>query len=275
MILPPLPVLHPPPPNLAALLGDMLDIALPGGPLLLPATLHPMLLFVAGGEIRLDRGGALAPAGLLGGCAGIRLATASPGARVLMAWLKPGQLPRLLGISAADAFDAYLPLDLLLPPAWLSPLTDAAGSALRPRAEALLCRLATQHGHRAPTLALPSGWPARSAGDLAAHFGLSLRQFERRFRASAGQSLRAFRPQARLNRLLLNARWTSSPDWADVAVAAGYADQAHLHRDFVRYAGRTPSAYIQSLGGDDPALRLYRLPREAVLRMCAEPGLHA
>jgi len=274
MTLPPLPAFYPPPPGLGALLGDMLDIALPGGPLLLPATLHPMLLFVAGGEIRLDHGGALAPAGLLGGCAGVRLAMASPGVRILMAWLNPGQLPRLFGIAAADAFDAYLPLDLLLPPAWLSPLTDAAGDALRPQAETLLRRLATQHGHRAPTLALPSGWPARSAGELAAHFGLSLRQFERRFRASAGQSLRAFRPQARLNRLLLNARWDSPPDWADVAAAAGYADQAHLHRDFVRFAGRTPSAYVQGLD-DDPALRLYRLPRAAILRMCAEPGLRA
>ncbi|MBX9348313.1 helix-turn-helix transcriptional regulator [Chromobacterium vaccinii] len=269
---PPLPVLYPPPPGLDKLLGDMLDLVLPGGPLLLPATLHPMLLFVTGGEIRLDHGGTPAPAGLLGGCAGVRLATASPGARILMAWLKPGQLPRLFGIAAGEIFDAYLPLDRLLPPAWLSPLVDAAGDALRPQAEALLRRLAGWHGHRTPTLALPSDWPRRSAGELAAHFGLSLRQFERRFHASAGQSLRALRPQARLNRLLLNTRWTPSPDWADMAATAGYADQAHLHRDFVRYAGRTPSAYVEGLG-DDPALHLYRLPRAVILRMCAEPGL--
>ncbi|WP_139167154.1 helix-turn-helix domain-containing protein [Chromobacterium sphagni] len=275
MTLPPLPALQPPPPGLGALLGDTLDIALPGGPLLLPATLHPMLVFVAAGDIRLENGGALARAGLLGGSAGVRLATASPGTRVRMAWLKPGQLPRLLGISAAEAFDAHLPLDLLLPAAWLSPLADAAADALRLQAEALLFRLARQHGHRLPTLALPSGWPARGTDDLAAHFGLGLRQFERRFRASTGQTLRAFRPQARLNRLLLHARWTPSPDWADVAAAAGYADQAHLHRDFVRYAGRTPSAYVRGLGDADPALGLYRLPREAILRMCAEPGLRA
>ncbi|WP_047237004.1 helix-turn-helix domain-containing protein [Chromobacterium subtsugae] len=271
---PPLPALHPPPPGLAALLGDMLDIALPGGPLLLPATLHPMLLFIAGGDIHLAKHGALAPAGLLGGSAGVRLLAASPGARILMAWLKPGQLPRLFGIAAGEIFDAYLPLDSLLPPAWLSPLGDAVGDDSLPRAQALLSRLAGRHGQRAPTLALPADWPRRSADELAAHFGLSLRQFERRFRAGAGQSLRAFRPQARLNRLLLHARWPPSPDWADVAAAAGYADQAHLHRDFVRFAGRTPSAYVQGLG-DDPALRLYRLPREAILRMCAEPGLRA
>jgi transcriptional regulator GlxA family with amidase domain len=34
------------------------------------------------------------------------------------------------------------------------------------------------------------------------------------------------------------------PGWADVAAQLGYADQAHLTRDFGRHLGTSPSAYL-------------------------------
>jgi len=33
-------------------------------------------------------------------------------------------------------------------------------------------------------------------------------------------------------------------DWAEVACASGYYDQAHLIHDFQSFAGLTPSAYL-------------------------------
>lgn len=77
--------------------------------------------------------------------------------------------------------------------------------------------------------------------ELAEEAGLSARQFLRRFRAAAGLTPKEY---ARMRRV----RWAcvqavlgeEEAGWAGVAGGSGFADQAHLSREFRRVFGWTP-----------------------------------
>lgn len=78
------------------------------------------------------------------------------------------------------------------------------------------------------------------AGDL----GVSIRQFERRFKEAVGMSPKLFCRIQRFQRVLQQIE--SGAGWVDAALACGYYDQAHLARDFRDFSGETPSALIES-----------------------------
>ena len=84
----------------------------------------------------------------------------------------------------------------------------------------------------------------RSAGrlrveSLAAELRCSRRHLARRFAAEVGLGPKAVGRILRFERT--KALWTSAP-LAEVAVAAGYADQAHLSREVRALSGRSPAA---------------------------------
>jgi AraC-like DNA-binding protein len=73
--------------------------------------------------------------------------------------------------------------------------------------------------------------------------GLSARQFRRRFRSAVELSAKEL---ARLRRVRGSAAVVvGDPDgsWTDVAAARGFADQAHLSREFRRLTGLPPGAF--------------------------------
>jgi AraC-like DNA-binding protein len=41
----------------------------------------------------------------------------------------------------------------------------------------------------------------------------------------------------------------SKPDWATLAAGAGYFDQSHMIRDFQRFLGCSPTAFLTQLRG--------------------------
>jgi AraC-like DNA-binding protein len=43
--------------------------------------------------------------------------------------------------------------------------------------------------------------------------------------------------------LAMAGRRAEKPDWAQIAAAGGYADQAHLTHEFKAFSGITPGAY--------------------------------
>jgi AraC-like DNA-binding protein len=85
------------------------------------------------------------------------------------------------------------------------------------------------------------------ADAVAARLGRSRRQVERRARALTTLSPKQLAALARFQRAR-DALWERpDADLARLAVDLGYADQAHLTRQFRRYAGQTPRAFARDV----------------------------
>jgi AraC-like DNA-binding protein len=82
---------------------------------------------------------------------------------------------------------------------------------------------------------------------LAEGLGLSVRQFERRFKKSAGLTPKQY---ARARRFRAAAAALAEGDrvsWADRAAEMGFADQAHLTHEFSDMTGRSPTSFAQKV----------------------------
>ncbi len=79
---------------------------------------------------------------------------------------------------------------------------------------------------------------------LAKFAGLSHRQLERRFRHAVGVPPRLLASIVRFRRVFdcLN----DGTSWSAIAIRSGYYDQAHLIRDFKRFAALPPTTYLDS-----------------------------
>jgi AraC-like DNA-binding protein len=87
---------------------------------------------------------------------------------------------------------------------------------------------------------------AARIAELAAEIGCSRRHLSERFRRQVGL------PPKTVGRLLrfqhVRERIERAPArWGELALAAGYADQSHLNREFRELAGTTPSDFVRRL----------------------------
>lgn len=180
-------------------------------------------LYVAGPDTRAH----LTPAGPDAGWAGLRFA--------------PGTAPALLGVPAHQLRDQLVPLGELLPSARARRLGgQIAGAEHRARAlEEVALTLGNDAGPPDPLCqAMVSGLRAqRPVAGLAAYAGLSERQLYRRSLTAFGYGLRTLAKVLRSQRALELA--AGGLPFAEVAVLAGYADQAHLARDVKALTGVT------------------------------------
>ncbi|QOV36432.1 AraC family transcriptional regulator [Streptomyces ferrugineus] len=85
----------------------------------------------------------------------------------------------------------------------------------------------------------------RRVGDLARAHGLSVRALQRLFSAHVGVSPKWCILRYRIHEALEHAGNRADVDWAALATELGYADQAHLVRDFTATVGVPPTAYAQ------------------------------
>lgn len=143
----------------------------------------------------------------------------------------------------------------------LEPLTEALRApalARRPSTlaawvEASLRRLPTQQSGRdrrfAEVLAAPGAGRVR---ELASRLGLSERQLHRRAWALWGMSPAETRSLGRFRRALARVQRGGFGTLSELAHASGYADHAHLTREFVRFTGQPPSRYRTHNGVEGP-----------------------
>ena len=95
-----------------------------------------------------------------------------------------------------------------------------------------------------------AGQPALSIDALSVTFGLSARQFRRRFAAETGIGPKTFARIARFQRALRSLgraplAGVARAPLAGVAIDAGYYDQPHMIADFREFAGVTPRAALK------------------------------
>lgn len=98
-------------------------------------------------------------------------------------------------------------------------------------------------GAAVSALSAPGPLPVRV---LAARLGVTLRTLERRMLDETGLGPKMLQRIIRFRRALRLLQRTPRGAWSRAAIMAGYFDQAHLIRDFSRFAGMPPSAYLQA-----------------------------
>jgi AraC-like DNA-binding protein len=100
---------------------------------------------------------------------------------------------------------------------------------------------------RAATAAILRSRGAIRVDEVAVAAGLSPRHLGRRFDDAVGLGPKTLARLIRLQCAVQIAQRGAS-SWADVALACGYADQAHLIRDFGLLTGRSPRALLADCG---------------------------
>jgi AraC-like DNA-binding protein len=108
-------------------------------------------------------------------------------------------------------------------------------SQLRPRVEVAVNEILRSRGQlRVEQLAEKVGW--------------SRRQIEREFRSGVGVSPKVLARIIRFQNLLRLVGESELREWADVALAVGYADQPHMVREFREFSGQSPTAATAEFG---------------------------
>jgi AraC-like DNA-binding protein len=89
---------------------------------------------------------------------------------------------------------------------------------------------------------------------LAEEIGWSRKHLVDRFRSEFGLAPKSLARMMRFHHACRLARTGTSPGWAGIAAESGFADQAHLVREFVALAGEPPTAWARRLALTDSRL---------------------
>lgn len=182
------------------------------------------------------------------------------GQRVVTARLRLGTHAAVLGVPPSAIAEQHTPLEDLWGDAAERLAQRLAGADDAARAasildEAIAERLVTRaiEPHTRLVLEAAARLPTVRVNEVADALGVSERNLRRVFREVVGMSPKEFARLMRFHLALTEARTGKDVDWAGVAAAAGYYDQAHLIAEFRDIAGVTPRALLSELRGGAPA----------------------
>ncbi|MFC8824552.1 helix-turn-helix domain-containing protein [Streptomyces sp. NPDC057137] len=166
----------------------------------------------------------------------------------------PGIAPALLGVPAHELRDRRVDLTDLWPGSEGRDTAERVAAATDPAAaleSAALRRMAVA-GPPDPLLrAVVAGLDAgRTVASVAESVGLGTRRLHRRSLDAFGYGPKTLARVLRLQRALALVR--ASVPFAEAAVVAGYADQAHLARETRELAGLTLGAYAALANSETP-----------------------
>jgi AraC-like DNA-binding protein len=182
----------------------------------------------------------------------------TPGCHYLGVRFRPGQSRHFLRASAHELTDRREDLrHLLRVPAEALAAQVSRGDALAEidRRLAALLHDAPPEEHQADQMVrdIEAAHGVLRLGELAARLGRSPRRLQRLFLETVGVTPKFFSLITRARRAAQLMAAPGRTPLADVAAQAGYADQSHMTRDFVRLAGVSPArwqaAFLQDAGG--------------------------
>jgi AraC-like DNA-binding protein len=162
--------------------------------------------------------------------------------------LVPPAAHRLFGIPLDELAYTQVGLeDLLDEPTLAERLADAPSWESRFRLlDALFARRV------APPTEVDWAWRAivasggtKRVGAVAEALGWSRKRLASRFREEVGVPAKTLARIVRFDRARTLAETSQPPDWARIAIEAGYYDQSHLINDFRAFTGRTPETFFQ------------------------------
>jgi AraC-like DNA-binding protein len=170
---------------------------------------------------------------------------------------RAGGARSLLNASADEFYNREVPLDLVWGAA-ATRLCHRLREAVTPAGRFSVLESALLHAarrfelHPAVRYSLGEFQNAphlRSVLGVTRDAGLSRRRFAQLFREQIGLTPKLYCRVHRFQEVVRQTTLGEAVDWADVAAAGGYSDQAHLAHEFRAFAGISPGAW---LAGDRP-----------------------
>jgi AraC-like DNA-binding protein len=179
------------------------------------------------------------------------------GHRAVTARLRLGATEAVFGVPACEIAGRIIPLDELWGDvatrrlcdrlAVAGSMEDAAAIIDSAVGERIARSNAAARPHVALALRATDRLTSASVSAVASELGVSERHLRRVFLETIGVNPKAFARLARFHRALAAARANRAADWASIAAATGYYDQAHLIGEFRAIADVTPSALLREL----------------------------